>query len=159
AVILISHDRHLVEACADRLWLVDQGTVKSYDGDMTSYRELLLSRRSTGGVRRSQAGRTETAAPTRADIRRQSAERRAELAPLRRSVQDAENAVERIGRELAGLDAELADHTLYERDPQRAQKLAVERGRLGKELAVAEEKWLAAAEAYEAAERMADAGA
>ncbi|MFX7953385.1 ABC transporter ATP-binding protein, partial [Acinetobacter baumannii] len=45
AVILISHDRHLVEASADRLWIVRDGTVKPYDGDMDSYRSELLAER------------------------------------------------------------------------------------------------------------------
>ena len=44
AVILISHDRHLVEACADRLWLVADGGVRAYDGDMEDYRKFILKR-------------------------------------------------------------------------------------------------------------------
>src|SRR5207248_7885541 len=44
AVILISHDRHLIEACADRLWLVGDGTVAPYDGDLDDYRRLVLGR-------------------------------------------------------------------------------------------------------------------
>ncbi|MCK9910121.1 ATP-binding cassette domain-containing protein, partial [Microbacteriaceae bacterium K1510] len=54
AVILISHDRHLIEACADRLWVVRGGTVKSYDGDMDSYRADLLAER--GATTRAKAG-------------------------------------------------------------------------------------------------------
>ncbi len=53
AVILISHDRHLVEATADRLWIVAGGTVRSYDGDMDSYRTELLQTRSPKAERRS----------------------------------------------------------------------------------------------------------
>lgn len=43
AVILISHDRHLIEATVDRLWLVADGTVKSFEGDMEEYRDLVVS--------------------------------------------------------------------------------------------------------------------
>ena len=45
AVILISHDRHLIEACADRLWIVRGGTVRAYDGDMDQYRTECLAER------------------------------------------------------------------------------------------------------------------
>jgi len=44
AVLLITHDPHLVELVADRLWLVDQGTVAPFDGDMDDYRALLAKR-------------------------------------------------------------------------------------------------------------------
>ena len=55
AVILISHDRHLIEACADRLWIVRGGTVRSYDGDMDSYRTELLAERGAGSAGRARA--------------------------------------------------------------------------------------------------------
>ena len=58
AVILISHDRHLVEASAERLWIVRNGTVQDYDGDMDSYRELLLSER--GGKGKAKAAEPKT---------------------------------------------------------------------------------------------------
>jgi ATP-binding cassette subfamily F protein 3 len=151
AVILISHDRHLVEACADRLWLVAGGTVKSYDGDMESYRTMLLAERSAGRSKERTVARTETAAPSRQDMRRQAAERRTELAPLRKAMQAAEKKVDSLTAEIARRDSVLADHTIYEREPAKAQKLAMERGQLTKDLAAAEDAWLAATEAYETA--------
>ncbi len=152
AVILISHDRHLVEVCADRLWVVRDGTVKSYDGDMASYRTELLSQR---GVRARQQ-RTSGAAGSeakadRADQRREAAQRRAELAPLRKVVQTAEKRMETLTSEIAKHDAALTDAALYTRDPAKAQKLSQERGQLAKRLAEAEEAWLAASETYEQA--------
>ena len=81
AVILISHDRHLVETSADRLWIVRDGTVRSYDGDMEDYRTLLLAER---GARTKASGPAGPAIDTRADQRRAAAERRAGLAPLKR---------------------------------------------------------------------------
>jgi ATP-binding cassette subfamily F protein 3 len=151
AVILISHDRHLVEACADRLWIVRDGTVKSYDGDMESYRELLLSERGAGRARSSLSDRAAASAPTRQDVRRQAAERRAELAPLKKIMQGAEKRIEQITAEIARRDAALADQAIYAKDPARAQKLAMERGQLARDLASAEEDWLSATEAYERA--------
>ena len=153
AVILISHDRHLVEASADRLWIVRGGTVKSYDGDMDSYRELLLAERAAGRARSRSEAKGGPVSPTRQDTRRQAAERRAELAPLKKVMQAAEKRVEQLTGEVARRDAALADAGLYAKDPARARTLSMERGQLAKELAAAEEAWLEATEAFEAAER------
>src|SRR5690606_14653233 len=93
AVILISHDRHLVEASADRLWIVRDGTVASFDGDMDSYRNLLLAERSARNRERTKDAGSEPRIG-RAEQRRTAAERRAELAPLRKAMQQAEKLVE-----------------------------------------------------------------
>ncbi len=71
AVILISHDRHLVEASADRLWLVRNGAVTPYDGDMESYRTLLLDERGGKSSKRNDRGGDTKAA--RGDQRRATA--------------------------------------------------------------------------------------
>jgi ATP-binding cassette, subfamily F, member 3 len=155
AVILISHDRHLVDAAADRLWVVRNGTVKSYDGDMETYRTELLAER--GGKSNGRDAKSEASArPTRVDERRQAAERRAELAPLRKAMQSAEAAVTKLSAELAALDAALADPALYD-DAAKAKRLTVERGQRAKQLAAAEDVWLHATEAYESASVPAEA--
>jgi ABC-type multidrug transport system ATPase subunit len=77
AVILVSHDRFLIEACADQLWLVANGGVKPFDGDMDDYRRLVLS----GGLDApSRAKEPEAARASRTDERRAAAERRVALA-------------------------------------------------------------------------------
>jgi ATP-binding cassette subfamily F protein 3 len=149
AVILISHDRHLIEACADRLWVVRGGTVKSYDGDMDSYRADLLAER--GATTRKGNGKAEAKTDTRADQRRAAADKRASLAPLKKAMQAAEKQVEKLNGEIARLDTKLADPQLYAKDPQGAQNAAIERGQLAKKLSDAEEQWLIASEAYEVA--------
>jgi ATP-binding cassette subfamily F protein 3 len=153
AVILISHDRHLVEATADRLWLVKNGTVSTYDGDMESYRAELIAERGQkarkGDV--SGAGAAAKQVQSKADQRRAAADRRAELAPLKKAMDTAEREVAKLTNEIAKLDAALADPQLYVRDPAAAQKAALSRGQLAKRLAEAEERWLEAGEAYEAA--------
>jgi ATP-binding cassette, subfamily F, member 3 len=147
AVILISHDRHLIDATADRLWLVKDATVRAYDGDMESYRALMLAER---GDRTRARGSANGAAPKadRAEERRQAAARRAELAPLKKVMQAAEKTVEKLTAEISRLDAALADPKLYD-DPAKAQKLALERGQLAKRLAEAEDAWLLATEDFE----------
>ena len=156
-VILISHDRHLIEATADRLWLVRNGTVKSYDGDMESYRALLLEERGARTAERRDDRNDGEAKASRTDQRRAAAEKRAELAPLKKAMVAAEKLVDKLTKEIAALDALLADPALYTKDPGRAQSTAQERGQLSKQLGEAEESWLLATEAYEDAAAVADA--
>jgi ATP-binding cassette, subfamily F, member 3 len=156
AVILISHDRHLVEASADRLWIVRDGTVTNYDGDMDSYRDMLLAERGKGrGGKNSQAAAEKV---DRSEQRRTAASRRSELAPLRKAVQAAEKQMEQYSKDIKKIDAQLADPGLYARDPAKAKKLSIERGLIAKFLAEAEDVWLKATEAHEqAASEMAGA--
>ncbi|MCB1547411.1 MAG: ABC-F family ATP-binding cassette domain-containing protein, partial [Hyphomicrobiaceae bacterium] len=152
AVVLISHDRHLVEASADRLWIVRGGTVEPYDGDMESYRALCLAERDLSSEPRRE--RSEDAGAERVsakDARRLAAQRRTSLAPLKRMVVEAEKEMERISAAIAVIDASLADASLYSSDPERAKRLVEERGKQARALGEAEERWLAESEAYEAA--------
>jgi ATP-binding cassette subfamily F protein 3 len=153
AVILISHDRHLMDASADRLWIVRGGTVRPYGGDMESYRALCLAERGGGPDAARAAARPDGQMRASAqEARRRAAEARAALAPLRRDVTRAEADIERLTRRIAAIDASLADGTLYVEDAARAQALARERGALERARAAAEQAWLAASEAYEAAQ-------
>jgi ATP-binding cassette subfamily F protein 3 len=143
AVLLITHDPHLVELVADRLWLVADGTVRAYDGDLDEYRALL--------VERSRPARAE-AAPRRADDRRARAEAREALAPLRRRAKEAEARIAKLNGERAALEAKLADPGLYVSG--RAAELTAAHMRMGaiaRELAAAETAWLEAEEALEQA--------
>ncbi|MGE0699331.1 MAG: ABC-F family ATP-binding cassette domain-containing protein [Hyphomicrobiaceae bacterium] len=151
AVILISHDRHLIDASADRLWIVKGGTVRPYAGDMESYRTELLAERG-GQSRGRERGDAAQGRASRADQRRDAAERRAQLAPLRKAMQAAEKRVEMLTAEIAALDRTLGDPGLYARDAAKAQRLVLERGLKAKSLTEAEEAWLAASEAMETAE-------
>jgi ATP-binding cassette subfamily F protein 3 len=153
AVILISHDHHLMDACADRLWIVRGGTVRPYDGDLESYRALCLAERGGGpDAARAAAKPNGQIRPSGQEARRQAADARAALAPLKRSVAKAEAEIERLGRRIAAIDAQLADGALYTRDAGRAQALARERSALQRARAAAEEAWLAASETYEVAQ-------
>ena len=153
AVILISHDRHLMDACADRLWIVRGGTVLPYDGDMESYRALCLAERGAGGDRMRGASKANgPARPSAQEARRRAAEARASLSPLKRRVAEAEAEIERLTARIAAIDASLADGALYAKDAERAAALARERGVLERRRATAEAAWLAASEAHEAAQ-------
>ncbi|MFK8251699.1 ABC-F family ATP-binding cassette domain-containing protein [Ancylobacter terrae] len=149
AVILISHDRSLIDACAERLWLVADGTVKPYEGDLDEYRRLVLARSGSGETK---AGKTAAAGEgAGAASRRLAAERRAELAPLRKRLKETEAAMEKARREIAALDARLAEAGFYERAPAEAGRLAQQRAALAATLARTEDDWLTVSEQIEAA--------
>jgi ATP-binding cassette, subfamily F, member 3 len=155
AVILISHDRHLVEATADRLWVVKGGTVSVYDGDMDSYRAELLSERGSSSRVGSQSSDGLDGRSDRSAQRRASAQKRQQLAPLKKAMQDAEKRVEALTAELSKLDAALGDSALYA-DPLKAQKITFERGQIAKRLSEAEESWLQSTALFEEAEQAQD---
>lgn len=153
AVILISHDRHLIEATADRLWVVRDGTVTPYDGDLDSYKAELLA--SSREQKKTGNGDAKTAAGSgikaRADERRAAANARAELAPLKKQIDATEREIEKLTRQIEKLDQTLGDAGLYEREAARAQTLIKDRGTLAKARAEAEMVWLEMSEVYEQA--------
>jgi ATP-binding cassette subfamily F protein 3 len=146
AVILVSHDRYLLEACADRLWLVANGRVAPFDGDLDDYVRLVLSER--GG--KAQAEK-ESSRQDRAQLRRAAAEKRAETAPLRKRVRQAEAQIARLTREIETLDTKLAEGDLFARDAAMAAAISKARADAATALAAAEEEWLAASAALETA--------
>ncbi|GBQ18287.1 ABC transporter ATP-binding protein [Komagataeibacter rhaeticus DSM 16663] len=148
AVLLISHDPHLVELVADRLWLVGDGTVRPFEGDMAEYRTWLTER--ARAVSNSDPARP--AAAPRRDDRRERAEARKATAPLRKRIRDAEQLMARLVAERAKLEARLADPKLYESG--RAEDVTALNTRLAaiaREHDRAEEDWLEAETELEAA--------
>jgi ATP-binding cassette, subfamily F, member 3 len=144
AVLVITHDPHLVELVADRLWLVADGTVRPFDGDLDEYRALLAERARP-------AGRVDGA--TRKDDRRERAEARLALAPLRKQARDAEVRLAQLEAERTRIEAALSDPSLYAASG-RAGEITAANARLAairKEAAATEDAWLAAAEALEGA--------
>ena len=154
AVLLISHDAHLVELVADRLWLVGDGTVRPFDGDMADYRAWLVERAravaregAREGGRAPQAPAAQSGSPP---DRRERAELRRTAAPLRKRAKDAEALLARLSDERAGLERRLADPNLYVsgriEDVTRANtRLAA----IAREAARAEEEWLLAEQEIE----------
>ena len=145
AVILISHDPHLIEATADRLWLVKDGTVAPYDGDMADYRQLI-----TGGSSERRE-KKEADKNSKADKRREAAARRKALEPVAKEIKATEGLIERTRKRIEAIEQQLADPALYEKDPAKATTLAKERSDLSNALARHEDKWLELSEEYEGA--------
>ncbi len=135
AVIIVSHDRFLIEACAERLWLVKDGQVKPYDGDLDDYRKLVLSGESQPERRKAASARKdgpEAAQPQRPSPRQIARQREA-----------AEARMEKLSGLIARIDAALADGEAFRKDAQKAGDLARQRAELSHALAAAEEEWLA----------------
>jgi ATP-binding cassette subfamily F protein 3 len=145
AVILVSHDRYLLEACVDRLWLVAGGHVRPFDGDLNDYHRYVLS---------DGKANTATKAAPRVDpavARKAAADKRAETAPLRKQISKAEADIAQLNKQLGKLDATLADGTLFATDPARAAELSKTRANVVAAIAKAEEDWLAASSQLETA--------
>ncbi|MEY9789137.1 ABC-type multidrug transport system ATPase subunit [Sinorhizobium fredii] len=149
AVILISHDRHLIEATADRLWLVRDGTVTSYDGDLDDYRSVIVGSPKAKDEKLRTNGSDDGL--SKADQRKANADKRASLAPLRKKINEIESLTGKLEKLIQALDAELADPTLYEKAPAKAAQRAKERSDAAAKLAVAEEQWLELSAEYEEA--------
>lgn len=148
AVVLISHDRHLVEACADRLWLVADGKVDPYDGDMEDYRRLILQ--GPEAVQKARMRAAEEAEKASAqEKRREAAQKRTQLKPLRQKIEAAEKEMARLQDKIAKLDEALADPEFFLREADRATKFAKERAFCEKKLVKAEEDWLELSAEYE----------
>ncbi|HST95917.1 MAG TPA: ABC-F family ATP-binding cassette domain-containing protein [Microvirga sp.] len=148
AVILVSHDRFLIEACADRLWIVGDGTVKPFDGDMDDYRQLVLSGELEPQRR---ADRPQAAPASRVDERRAAAERRVALAPLRKKLEALEARMAKLTDAIGKVDAALADGSAFQKDPAKASELAKMRAEAAQTLASVEEEWLSVSSEIEEA--------
>lgn len=148
AIVLISHDQHLIETCADRLFIVGGQTVRPYEGDLSEYKTSLL-RRSRNGM-----PSTEPAVQpqkSRREERQAAADSRAMMAPLRKEVAALSKKIEKLERHIAKLDDELLDPDLYSDNPQRASQLNKKRTDALREMEEAENAWLIAQEKLESA--------
>ena len=134
AIVLVSHDRYLLEACADRLWLVDGGSVKPFDGDVDDYARLVLGRAS--GDNQKERESRDDFAEKRAKAPRKDA------GQARRRLAAAEDRMRKLGELLARVDAALADPQAFMRNQQEASRLSQQRAELAEALAGAEEQWL-----------------
>ncbi|MGB8278907.1 MAG: ABC-F family ATP-binding cassette domain-containing protein [Methylovirgula sp.] len=148
AVILVSHDRYLLEACADRLWLVDAGTVTAFAGDMDDYKKYVLDRAGAARVAAKPNAeatpvKPQAGAPSRAATQAGAPSRAAKPGPsLKKRIATAEEKMTRFQTLIARVDAALADPDAFIIEPVKAAQLAKQRGELARALVAAEEEWL-----------------
>jgi ATP-binding cassette subfamily F protein 3 len=151
AVILISHDWHLLELTADQLWLVGDGKVKPFDGDLEDYRKLMLGKSGSGNTKIPKDKKPKNKPvelPQLQPDRPRGSDRRKELETLRKQSRDAEATLARLTQDKASVEKSLLDPHL---DGGRRGQLMRRQAELSTAVARAEEAWLEAAEAVEAA--------
>ncbi|WP_395664775.1 ATP-binding cassette domain-containing protein [Methylocella sp.] len=136
AVILVSHDRHLLEACADRLWLVAGGGVRSFDGDMDDYQRFVLDGGTAAPAAKQAPARERQAVAPAAPRRKDAGATKKRLAAIEDKIVKFEGLIARV-------DEMLSDPEKIAADPAKAMTLGGQRGELEKALAAAEEEWLA----------------
>lgn len=157
ALLLVSHDRHLLRSTCDSLILVHAGSCGAYDGDLDDYAALVLEHRKSVLEADRQSRAVPQAEPqvNRREERRQAAQERAQKAalkkPLLKKLADLEKRMNEGNAKLAELDAKIADSGWYaSAAPEEVQTVMKERGLLADEVAKIEEEWLTVSEEIEA---------
>jgi len=143
AVLIISHDRNLLEAVVERLWLVDKGTVSTYEGSLEDYRQLQLEKDKSGKKQSDKGGND------RKKSRRLNAEARKRIAPLKKKYEQLDAKIATSQDELDRIDKELAVTDLFTTNPDLAVKLGQNRVELIRLIETLEMQWLEAMERYE----------
>ncbi len=142
AVIIVSHDRAILDASCDRLLLVADGQVKTFDGDLDDYEALIISGRASKDDKPRVEGKNVESKTSLSDARAQKAERRANLKPLRDKAGLLEAQIEKYQGILARTDIALANPELFTKYPDRAKQIVRDRANLVKHIEATEELWL-----------------
>ncbi len=154
AMVIVSHDRHLLRATCDRLLLVDGGGAAPFDGDLDDYPRWLAERQRAYDGATGQAAREPRAhsADARRERKRREAEQRRRLQPLRERIRRLEREMEALAEEQAALEERLADTDLYqEENKETLKRLLASKAETDRRLAAVEEEWLGVSEELEAA--------
>jgi ATP-binding cassette subfamily F protein 3 len=153
AIVLVSHDRHLLRNSVEQLLLVNDGSVEDYAGDVETYEKWVLSS-NPGQDPNPPTQQLAVEEPGDRKARRQaSADRRAQLQPLKKSLRVLEQKIEKGQQSLQTLQAKLADGDLYAQNAgTELADLLKQEGQLKRELEALESQWLEQQEALEALE-------
>jgi ATP-binding cassette subfamily F protein 3 len=152
AVVLVSHDRHLLRTVADQFFVVANGAAQPFDGDLEDYAQWLAEHDvapEAAAPKRESGGET---ADARKQRKREEAERRNKLTPLRNAIAKCDRELERLAKERASLETQLAAPDIYS-DTQKARltELLAKQAQLARDTEQVEAEWLRASEEYEAA--------
>lgn len=148
AIVIVSHDRHLLKATVDEYWLVDQGKISVFDGDLEDYHAYIAQRPDVESTESS----NDSAKPSidRKEQKRLEAEKRQRLAPLRKKQQTAEKQMEKLQAKLSDIEESMADTSLYEAARKdELQKLLQNQAQLKSELEESEMLWMELSEELE----------
>ena len=149
AVVLISHDPHLIELTVDRFWLVKDGLCRQFDGDLADYRELVLSEDRSGADRGSRYR-------DRRDPEQRRAARRGpapavQVTDLKRQLEQSALAVDKLSQALALIEKKLADPALYNENAETIAEWQRKHADVAKRLSDAEDAWLRAQASFDQA--------
>lgn len=161
AVLLVSHDRHLLRAVTDELWLVHEGRKEVFEGDLDDYAKIVLDhRRVTAAEARAEhqadkAARNEAQPVNNKEARRLAAQERARIAelrkPLKKELEKVEREMNALSEKLKALDMQLADPAFYNgADQGKVAQTLREHGELAPKVEALEMHWLELSEKIEA---------
>ncbi len=153
ALILVSHDRYLMEAIASKFWLVDDGALKEFDGDLNDYRDYLEKKNLEYREKLKEKSDSENKAEDdkktaknsgfkTKEQKRADAEFRATLKPLKASIEKLEKELEKLRKELQEIDEILADSSIYQNDKEKVEELLKNRAECAERIDSAEMEWL-----------------
>ncbi len=153
AVIIVSHDRHLLRNTVNEFLLVANGKVSEFDGDLPDYYQWMQQQKSTAAsVEKEKTTAGEGDKVDKKAQRQQSAAQRAQLKPLTNKLKNLETQMEKLQTRLAAIELELSDTAIYDdKHKTKLQALLVEQATAQTQLDETEEKWLAISEEIEAA--------
>lgn len=147
AMVIVSHDRHLLKSVTDDLVLVDSGKATEFDGDLDDYSLWLKNREQAQST-----PKAEDKPDNRKDKRKQSAEQRKQLQPLKRIVDKHEKEMDLLTKRAAELEKQLADPDIYsEQNKEKLKALLLKKSDIDGQLEETEMAWMEAAEEYEQA--------
>ena len=150
ALVLVSHDRHLLRLVSDSLWLVADGRAVPFEGDIDDYGQWLSESHAAQTLDEPRAGGVTTVAARR-ERRRQLAEERRRAVPLRREIKNLERRLGALSDERASIESVLAGGAIYDQDERpRLHALLVRRGKLDAEITTIESTWLEKSEQLDA---------
>ncbi len=146
AVIVVSHDRYLLNTTTDKFFLVDSGNLQEFDGDLEDYYKWLLEQRKISSAVDSKIDGCElgvSEAISRKDMRKIEAEKRKQLYPLKKQANALEGKIEKLAEQLSQIEAEMTDPNMYEEESKvKLQNLILKQSQLKGELSDLEEKWM-----------------
>ncbi len=142
AILVVSHDRYLLSNTVDQFWLVHDGVLSEFDGDLEDYHQFIKRSQQEDDSSNERAV-TQNSAEAKKEKKRREAEIRKLMSPLKKSVDKLEAQVEKIQTSLEDIEEKLADTELYEaKNKDSLQTILAEQASQTQQLQEVEESWM-----------------
>ncbi|NVK23681.1 MAG: ABC transporter ATP-binding protein [Gammaproteobacteria bacterium] len=150
AIIVISHDRHLLKSTCDDLYLVDSGKVKRFDGDLEDYHQWLLNQQLVEAKANISTEQKQNSAANKKEQKRLEAELRKQLAPIKKQAEKLEAQQQKLGERLAEIETLMSDTDLYlDENKNKLTELLAEQADIKSTLEGIEMQWFECEEQME----------